>query len=732
MAIKPRVSNFFKGALLSTALLSGANKFANAQTFNDPSCSVPNYIQSLKTSQDQKGQIKGAVCFFSYKDNLYYLWNDGKVFSEKGDSFSLNNGKFVSNTGVNMPNEFNQELQKSLDIVNLKERQDNARVVDYFSYKNPKTNENNVFMVFSDGSVGFKYGMYSMGMNGSFYDQNNNKVFDGKDIFMSEVFSDKYGSKLEDVLSKNGSPSQLVILPINPKERTDMNNSLLNYKYYKNQIGKNNQSENRNENEEPKTVTVTQLVENPYNPKPLEDRLNLLDEKISNLVSKPSAEPTIIKESTTIENPYNPKPLEDRLNLLDEKFSNVNQRVSGLENQPVVNYNEKIETLSKEIQDTKSQLELTLADSLVGVSKNNQSLIDKKYNELSNKISELETSLISTKLDVDSLYSNKSVPSEEKMMQKPYDDSQLRGEIANLKEQVGKFEEYINKSKTESKKETTTETPTTPKVLITTEVPKETTNEITKETPKEQPKPKEEIIESKGNVNETVIESKGTQISQIIGSDEVQELTEEQKKNYETSTKKPIKRNPGLYIIGEPVMALDKNGYAGFGINTGFIYNFNDTVGVGAKILFKGLKDQLLESYKGEVSPITKRYAQGTKTATNLTGIGGDLELRIGPVLLGAGAEIRSGIENTLEEIMKQTEDGNEVLRSNTSSIGYSINSVNGYIGLDLPLTENITGRIFGGYESHGAGEGSGFFGIGTSIRLGNKQENKSNQDKKQ
>ncbi len=388
MKTKSGISNFIKGAILSTTLLSGANKFANAQTFNDPSYSIPNYIQTMKEDNSKKGQIKGAVCFFNYNNNLYYLWGDGKVISETGESFSFKDGKFISDKGIVMSNNFNKELEKAMSIVNLKETRDNARVVDYFNYTNPKTKENNVFMVFSDGTVGFKYGFYSMDMNGSFYDENNNKIFDGKDILMSDSFSEKYASKLEEVLSRSGSPSKLVFLPIDSKERIDMNNSLLNYKLYKNQKGKDKSKDNTDvnkTNQETKTV----FVENPYNPKPLEDRLDLLSQRIDNLENKPSPKPTPTSTSTiiekTIENPYDD---------------------SGIRE----DYNNKIQGLSKEINDFKTDI----ANSLSGVSQNTYSLIDSKYDELSTKYSELSTkvsdlekSLISTKLDVDSLYSDK-------------------------------------------------------------------------------------------------------------------------------------------------------------------------------------------------------------------------------------------------------------------------------------------------------------------------------------
>jgi hypothetical protein len=708
MKTKSGISNFVKGAILSTALLSGANKFANAQTFNDPSYFVPNYIQTMKEENLKKGQLTGAKCFFSFNNHLYYLWGDGRIISETGESFFNNNGKFVSDKGTIMPNEFNKELQKAINIVDLKEKKDNARVVDYFTYTNPKTNENNVFMVFSDGTVGFKYGFYSMGMNGSFYDENNNKVFDGKDILMSDNFSEKYASKLEETLSRQGSPSQLVFLPIDSKERTDMNNSLLNYKLYKNQKGKDKSEDNINVNKKDQE-TKTIFVENPYNPKPLEDRVNFLTERVTNLENKPSPTPitTIIEKN--VENPYDDSEIKK-------------------------DYNNKIQGLSKEVENFK----IDLAASLVGVSQNNKYFAEEKYNELfnkynelSNKFGDLEKSLISTKLDIESLYSDKKGNTSEpsNTIQSVYDDSKIRGEIQVLNEQMSQIQSYMKTFEDYIKNNSNNKTE-----IVSSEKPNQNTTTLSEgiiipspENSSKNDKPKETIIESKDNPHETVIESKGTQISTIIGSDEVQKL-DESKKPYEAPNKKTIKRNPGLYFTAEPLIVLDKDGYAGMGVNTGIIYNFNDTIGLGAKLSLRGLQDRLLESYTGEVSPITKRYAQGTKTSTNRTSIGGDLELRIGPVIFGAGANIESGIENTLEQIIKQTDEGNQVLRSNTSSIGYSVNSVNGYIGLDLPINENLTGRVFVGYENQGVGKDRGFIGIGTSIKLGNK----STQDKKE
>jgi hypothetical protein len=265
--------------------------------------------------------------------------------------------------------------------------------------------------------------------------------------------------------------------------------------------------------------------------------------------------------------------------------------------------------------------------------------------------------------------------------------------------------------------------------------------------------PKEVIIESKDKPNETVIESKGTQIQTIIGNENLlnesstnnensKEDNEIKIENNQTEKQTPLpklpndklytdkqyndkhKNNQNLSFIIEPFIPLDKEGIYGFGLRTGILYDFDENVGLGVNVSFEKIKDKMVDSYTGPIYPGSNIFVSGQKERINSGKIGLNGELRIWKFLLGGGIKIEPGIEKTLEQILRKTENGNdEVLESNSNSVPYLINSINGYIGAIIPINENLSGRLTLGYENSGVGKDSYSIGLGASIKLGNKSK---------
>ena len=721
-------------ALVLAGALGSAVHGVGAQTFNDPSYSVPNYIQSSQQESLQKGQIKGAICFFTFNNQVYYLWNDERVVSEDGkESYFLKDGKYVSDSGKILPSEFNNELKKAMDVVKLKETKDNARVVDYFTYVNPKNNEKNAFMIFSDGTSGFKYGFYDVDKGGVFFDSNNNQKREKGDIPMSKEFSEKFISKLENLFQKKGMPSQLTFPPLTPEEKMRISNQIEDY------------------------TDSKRLVNNYDDTK--------VWEAIAQLRNIPGYDDSGIKtDIKQLSGKY------DKLETIIQDMGSANKTLGDSLLDKLENNEKEIAELRKEIESAKkspgydiSELEDRL-NYLIG-----ENTTIKSIQQDLASLKGLEGIIASQGADINLL---KDKPG--------YDDSEVWKAIQGLKDRPGYDDSEVWKAITgilyrlnEDEAKTLENSLSISNIDYTLKnydtKSKEGTSDSSKDKNSEEPKiekPKEVIIETKGtqieemlgltsskaNSEEVSPEKQETEIRisdqyispTIVPTSEVPEngtpipisdksKLEELKKD---ETGKISKRKPGLGFVVSPEVTFEQDEKDTFGLRTGIIYDFNDLVGLGANISFRMPEDKLIEFYQSEISPITGRYFEGSITSKTRKVLGGNLELRVSNFLLGAGMNIESGINETKEQIIKHNNDEDIILAQNTGAEGYSINSFNGYIGLDFPINQNFALRGYLGYENQGKDdEGKSkdnfFLGVGGTIKLGSSLNNPSkNQGK--
>lgn len=609
------------------------------------------------TFQTYKPEISGVTNIFGYNGITYGLWPDKKITSEEGKTYFLKENKWVSESGEIMPIEFNQELEKSANAINLKAKENNSRIVDYFTFFHSPSKQKNTIVVYSDGTAALGNFIYDFDKQGAFYDENRNSKRDPKEQGMGEGFTKLYYEKLKSLVKKQGLISKWIFPPLSERERLDMALQVEDYEDFLSHDEIKAEVRELRKKYDEKFQSLNKDI----------DLLKITDDQNAIAYDDSALKGMINEQGKDIQkNSEKISELEVKLNEygLSEKSANKVYIENSYDDSKV---KENISSLYKEIEELKV--------ALIGVSEFNQSTQNTNYSALEGKIKALDEKICGlekiTSLDKGNIIQ--------------YDDSKIREDISQIKKQLEILKPFCGN---------------------------ETTQEQKQEQYQQHPEQKQEEEQeyridkpSKINLNEEGLNK------------------EELNKNCKTKPHiSQIIRTPGLSFSVGPEIYFDSDGNEGAALNLGIRYDIDKMFGLGINTSIGGSPNKVIESYNETLNPSTGRYAQGKITNTNRMNFGVCGEVRVGPVILGGGAEFESGIKSTLEQII---ESGVE-LSSNTSAIDYFLNRAKFYAGLDIPLTQNLGIKVYGGVLSGLTSDPNkcNFYGgVNGTIKLGNKNE---------
>ena len=108
------------------------------------------------------------------------------------------------------------------------------------------------------------------------------------------------------------------------------------------------------------------------------------------------------------------------------------------------------------------------------------------------------------------------------------------------------------------------------------------------------------------------------------------------------------------------------------------ILNFNKIFGLGVKTGIRYTPDKVVDSYAGDIDPVSGFQNIGTTTQTNALSYSVDGVVKVGPIEFIGGMGIDTGLDTTVETIK------NSGRNPNTNSSLYTVLSWEAGLGLQL------------------------------------------------